>query len=51
MKKAIIIVILLLTIVAIGFTLENNKAKSEAKTNEVSTQMSMEIPVTVGTVI
>ena len=47
MKKIIIGTISLAILILFGYILISNKAKSEAKTNAVSTQMSKEIPVTV----
>jgi len=51
MKKIVTIAILVIASVVIGFTLINNKAKSEAKTASVSSDMQKEIPVSVATVL
>ena len=50
MKKTIVIIISLAIVILFGYILKSNKAKSEAQTAAVSTQMSKEIPVSVGKV-
>lgn len=47
MKKTATIVITLIALVAIGYTLKSNKAKSEAQTAAVSSEMQKEIAVSV----